>query len=88
MDAITTSDSAGNVSLTRGQIKFYASEECQLAEEALLELMSDPAFNTDSDYFSSTTLDFSARHLDYLSKNPTVNVAGYLSNLKLMTRKR
>jgi hypothetical protein len=88
MDIPITSDASDYVALSRGQLKFYASEACQLAQEALRELVESPAYDTDSDYFISSSRDFTDRHLDYLSKNPTVNVAGYLSNLKLMTRKQ
>ena len=72
--------------LTLAQKRFYASQECTEAREALQCLVDSAAFNTDSKYFQADELSFVDRHLHYLSTHPTTNAEGYVSNLKLMTR--
>lgn len=73
---------------TPAQCKFYASEQCLSAREALKNMVGDQHYGTNSKYYQQSALGFIERHLHYLSLHPTVNVNGYLSNLKLMTRKR
>jgi len=72
--------------LTLGQKRFYASAQCSEARIALKQMVDNPAFDTDSEYFRGSTLAFVDRHLHYLSTHPTTNLIGYLSNLRLMTR--
>jgi hypothetical protein len=73
---------------TPAQKKFYASEQCVMAREALQRMVDDGHYSTDSAYYRQSALDFIERHLHYLSTHSAVNVAGYLSNLKLMTKHR
>lgn len=73
--------------LTLAQTKFYASEQYEIARTALQVLVENESHETNSGYYNGE-LNFCERHLEFLSKNPNVNLAGYLSNLKLMTRKR
>jgi hypothetical protein len=70
---------------TPAQIKFYSSEKCSEAREALQRLVDSESYNTDSSYFSGNDNAFVERHLHYLSNHPLINVAGYISNLRLMT---
>jgi hypothetical protein len=70
---------------TPGQKRFYASEQCEEARKALEQMVHSSSYNTDSTYFQGNALDFVERHLHYLSTHPAANLAGYLSNLKLMT---
>lgn len=72
---------------SQAQAKFYASEQCLEARRAFQALVVDSDYDTNSDYFK-TDVTFIERHLDYLSRHPGLELAGYLSNLKLMTRKR
>jgi len=74
-----------NVLTTPGQKRFYASEQCGEARKALEQMVRSASYNTDSTYFQGNALDFVERHLHYLSTHPGANLAGYLSNLKLMT---
>ena len=76
---------ADSVLGTPGQKRFYASEQCIEARKALEQMVGNPSYNTDSTYFQGNALDFVDRHLHYLSTHPAANLAGYLSNLKLMT---
>ena len=68
------------------QKRFYDSEECTFARKALLKLVKDPSYNTDSSYYDGTSRNFIDRHLYYLSMHPGISLEGYISNLKLMTR--
>lgn len=74
--------------MTSSQKRFYVSEECLMARETLQNMVDNPTYNTDSDYFSGSTLGFVDRHLYYLSTHAGTNVEGYLSNLRLMTSAR
>lgn len=69
--------------------EFFDSERGVEARKALLRLTKDIGFNTDSTrYYNGTQEDFIDRHLRYLSTHPKVNLFGYISNLKSMTRNR
>lgn len=83
-----TEDSSDEIAMTPSQKRFYVSERCDSAREALQNLVDSPQYDTESSYFSSNTLDFVDRHLHYLSTHPTIELQGYISNLKLMTRVR
>lgn len=69
------------------QKRYYDSEECDNARKALLKLVKDPTYDTDSSYYNGTSRNFIDRHLYYLSMHPGISMEGYISNLKLMTRK-
>lgn len=75
-------------SLTQAQKRFYASEQCIAAREALQALVDNGQYNTDSDYYSENVRGFVDRHLHFLSTHPNASLAGYISNLKLMIRSR
>ena len=77
-----TDDTAA--AMTPAQKRFYASEECASAREALQRMVDSSQYATDS----SRAADFVERHMHYLSTHPTTTLAGYISNLKLMTRIR
>ena len=74
--------------LSRGQVKFYGSEECEAAREALAALVQSPDHDTDSIARQGGDLTFEERHMLYLSTHPHVNLTGYISNLRLMTRRK
>jgi hypothetical protein len=76
---------APKANMTPGQKRFYASEQSRDARAALQELVDNPQYNTDSDYYSQNDRGFVDRHLHFLSTHPSTNVPGYISNLKLMT---
>jgi hypothetical protein len=72
-------------SLTPGQKRFYNSEQCVEARQALQALVDNPQYDTDSEYYSNNERAFVDRHLHFLSMHPGTHLAGYISNLKLMT---
>jgi hypothetical protein len=74
--------------LTLVQRRFYASDRCITARMELQQLVDSTQFNTESCSFDATELGFVDRHLYYLSTHPGILIAGYISNLKLMTRVR
>jgi len=76
------------ITRTPAQKKFYGSDQCQLARESLQRLADDDNYTTTAGYLHGSDQPFVERHLDYLSTHPGVNVEGYLSNLRLMTRVR
>jgi hypothetical protein len=61
---------------------------------ALEDLQDDPSMNTHSMYSPAATeypgnqLPFVEIHLNYLRKNKHVNPSRYISNLKIMIKKR
>jgi hypothetical protein len=65
--------------------KYYSTEQCQDARVALQKMVDDAGYDTDSNYRAYSNEDFVERHLDYLSTHKVANLAGYISNLKLMT---
>lgn len=73
--------------LSLAQQKFYASERCDDARRMLQELVDNTSFDTKSQYYEGVS-DFIERHLNYLSKQPKLDIMGYISNLRLMTRRR
>jgi hypothetical protein len=73
------------VAMTSTQRRFFASEQCNTARQALQDLVDSGRYNTDSNYFKTNDLEFVDRHLYYLSTHPGTNLTGYISNLKLMT---
>ncbi|HSX31552.1 MAG TPA: hypothetical protein VLE99_06580 [Candidatus Saccharimonadales bacterium] len=81
-------NSATQQSQTPAQKKFYASEQCAAAREALQDMVNDQRYDTDSPYYRQNMRGFIERHLHYISTHSVVDINGYLSNLKLMTRKR
>ena len=80
----------GNTDVARAtlvQTKFYASERCQTARAMLLQLVDSPDYDTSANR-RERDFNFCERHLDYLSRNPNLEINGYMSNLRLMTRIR
>ncbi len=71
--------------VTYAQKRFYASDLCKEARELLQDLVDNPQYNTDPSSATSDPVAFVERHLRHLSAYPTTNLAGYMSNLKLMT---
>ena len=76
------------------RVDFRLTEEGIQTEQALREMDSDAAFNTIASYSANSTLhpnheiSFVEKHMKYITEHPSVNVAAYLSNLRLMTRIR
>lgn len=70
---------------------FLKSEEGVAAYEALVAMVSDANYNTDSTFSPSETdgiLTFVDKHMDYLCSHPNVKSEHYLSNLRLIARIR
>lgn len=70
--------------------RFLDSPEAEGIRETLEEMMKSPEFNTKSMYSPAAGGDvlFVDKHMEYLSQHSAVNVAQYISNLRLMTRVR
>jgi len=70
--------------------RFLDSKEALLIRDTLMNMMTDPEFNTRSMYSPAAGGDvlFVDKHMEYLSQHTTLNVEHYLSNLRLMTRIR
>jgi len=71
--------------VTYAQKRFYASDLCKEARVLLQDLVDNPQYNTDPSAATIDPVEFVERHLRHLSAYPTTNLAGYMSNLKLMT---
>ncbi len=73
-----------------GVQKFLNSKEAEDIREELRKMMEDPRFNTDSTYSPDSVGEFFFvdKHMKYLSQHLTLNPQHYLSNLRLMTRKK
>ncbi len=73
---------------------FFASEESIPILEALEAMLADDAYHTDPSYSANTVLhsdnqvSFVDKHMSYLRDHPTVDPKQYVSNLRLMMRKR
>ncbi len=70
--------------------KFLDSEQATAIRETLMDMMKDPAFNTESLYSTAAGEKqlFVDKHIRYLSLHTNLNAEHYLSNLRLMTRIR
>lgn len=73
---------------------FYETEEGQQAKELLKAMVKDTSYSTESSYsadaehYPDGQIPFVAKHMAYLKNHPATDPGQYLSNLKLMTRKR
>jgi len=79
------------VSSPLGVQKFLNSKEAEEIRAELHRMMEDPSFNTESTYSPSSDADeyfFVDKHMKYLSQHLSLNPQHYLSNLRLMTRKK
>jgi hypothetical protein len=65
--------------------KYYASEQCKEARQALQRMVEDGLYNTELSRSTDKSINFVDHHLEYLSTHKVANLAGYISNLKLMT---
>ncbi|MDL2362792.1 MAG: hypothetical protein QFB86_00210 [Patescibacteria group bacterium] len=75
---------------TISQQKFLDSSEAIEIRKTLENMMLDDAFNTDSTYAagSDENMSFVDKHMKYLSEHPKLNPQHYVSNIRLMTRKK
>lgn len=82
------------MSILKKRVDFRNSEEGKDVEAALRRLDEDSAFNTASSYsanidnYPDHVIPFVDKHMKYLSEHQSVNLSEYLSNLRLMTRRR
>lgn len=71
----------------------FALDEDEL-REALQTMESDASMNTVSTYSANTTLypdgrmSFADKHVAYIKAHPSMNPRDYLSNLRLMIKRR
>jgi hypothetical protein len=69
------------------QQRYYASEACANATAVLENMEKSATYNTDTGVYGRNNLNFVDRHVYYLSMHPEVKLDGYISNLKLMTKR-
>ena len=73
---------------------FFDSEEGIKIKEALRLMAANDEYHTESSYSADIVnnpdnlISFVDKHLKYLRSHPTTNPWHYVSNLRLMTRKR
>lgn len=76
------------------KVNFFESEEGVEIEKTLQQMAADLAFNTASSYSANSVLhpdhliSFVDKHMNYLNTHPAINPREYVSNLRLMTRRR
>lgn len=75
---------------TISQQKFLDSAEAAAIRKTLEDMMADDRFNTGSTYDAGNVEDmlFVDKHMKYLSEHPKLNPQHYISNVRLMTRKK
>lgn len=75
-----------STSLSRRE--FLKSEEATSLREELQKMVDDPQYNTMVRYsvLLENKSEFVQKHMEYMSKYPTMNHAQYVSNLRLMTK--
>lgn len=75
-------------SLSRRQ--FLDSEKGMLLRKELLSMVKSPRYNTRPIYstYASDENQFVEKHMDYMSKFPSMDHMQYVLNLKLMTKVR
>jgi len=77
------------VSTSEYKRTFLASEDAVQIREELLRMTADPMYNTQPFYTPlDNNLSFVEKHIRYLSEHPKLSSLEYLSNLRLMTKKR
>lgn len=82
------------MTLLQRRTNFLQTEEGQAFEHALRDMVADMAFLTPSSFSANTTehpdnmMSFIDKHIEYIVSHQHVNPEHYLSNLRLMTRKR
>ena len=70
---------------------FLESDAGQAVYDELLKMIDDDTFNTVSTFSPAAengTLQFVDKHMNYLCSHLDVNADQYLSNLRLITKKR
>jgi hypothetical protein len=73
---------------------YFTSEEGVEIAQLLSKMASDDSYNTEpsysanSDLYPDNEISFVDKHISYLRTHPSIDPHHYLSNLKLMTRKR
>lgn len=76
------------------KIKFLESEEAAVIKRILRAMVLDETYNTEPTYsansglYPNNLIPFLDKHMAYLSTHPDLDPQQYISNLRLMTRKR
>jgi len=76
-----------STSLSRRE--FLSSKEADSLREELQKMVDDPQYNTIVRYSTltnSSKSEFVQKHMEYMSKYPTMKHTQYVSNLRLMTK--
>lgn len=86
-NTLSSAESHELAALTHAQQRFYASAQCAEVRDMLQEIIDDPACSTHASHYEGGDPEFIERHLRYLSQRPGINIEGYISNLRIMTRR-
>jgi len=76
------------------KVDFFTTREGTEFVQALTELAADNGYNTEPGFSANTELypdhnvPFVNKHIDYFRNHSAIDPQHYLSNLRLMTRKR
>jgi hypothetical protein len=76
------------------KISFLDSEEGKEFRQKLKSLEMDSGYNTESSYSANSDLypdniiPFVDKHMNYLATHPSTDPTHYMSNLRIITRKR
>ena len=73
--------------LTHAQQRFYESAECAEVRTMLQMIIDAPACSTHASRYEGGDTEFIERHIRYLSQRPGINIDGYISNLRIMTKR-
>lgn len=82
------------MALLKRRISFYESEEGIAVKRMLEGMVNDDRFCTDTTYSADEThypdhrLPFVDKHMNYLNVHPNIQLSHYMSNLRLITKKK
>lgn len=82
------------MSIQRRNSEFFNSEEGQSIVQDLKSMLSDKqyitssGFSTNTDKYKDNRIPFVEKHIHYLKNHPSIKPDQYLSNLRLMTKRR
>lgn len=82
------------IPLRKSAVDFLSSEEGIAIRKQLEKMAGSDSYNTTSSYsanteiYSDNLIPFVDKHLYYLAAHSGINPALYISNLRLMTRRR
>lgn len=76
------------------RVNFFESETGVQVEHTLKQMLDDGTYNTvssysaDSNLYPDNLIPFVDKHMHYLNTHPNIDPQHYISNLRLLTRRR